>query len=279
MVLFPQKSLSQWKVELWMSADCSCLAVGALGVQKPAPAVLRKIKTFRGANEFFGSAFVSSINQSPQVTVSAQAHTAALSLQKAQIQCMCCVCMCCFVTQTETIMYLRKKTVSPLTWNTQIQIQCLALVEQWFPVPPCWPRKSLLPVAGYLSASFGLLIAYLWHLCCIRMHGCMHVWLLGGACVSACVHKNWLYTQHPARPTATRLARKCDPSCEPSEGPLPWSCQGARLPALSPCSLSTRTLTELHVCRQGANLLRIKLRFDHPVYIEYIRGIIIPSHL
>lgn len=67
-----------------MSVNCSSVAVGVLGVQEPAPVVLWEIKTFRGANEFFSSAFVSSPNQSPQVTVSATAYAAALSLQKAR---------------------------------------------------------------------------------------------------------------------------------------------------------------------------------------------------
>lgn len=57
--------------------------------EESAPVVLWKIKTFRGANELFSSAFVSSFNQSPQVTVSATTYAAALSLQKAQTHCVC----------------------------------------------------------------------------------------------------------------------------------------------------------------------------------------------
>lgn len=48
--------------------------------------MLRQIKTFRGANELFSAAFVSSSNQSPQVAVSVTTYAAAaLSLQNAQI--------------------------------------------------------------------------------------------------------------------------------------------------------------------------------------------------
>ncbi len=66
-----------------------------LAAQESAPVVLWKIKTFRGANELFSFAFVSSFNQSPQVTVSAATYAAALSLQKAQIHCVTpCVCVC-----------------------------------------------------------------------------------------------------------------------------------------------------------------------------------------
>ena len=75
-----------------------CEVWWVLAAQESAPVVLWKIKTFRGANELFSSAFVSSFNQSPQVTVSATAYAAALSLQKAQIHCVCvCVCVCLFV--------------------------------------------------------------------------------------------------------------------------------------------------------------------------------------
>lgn len=71
-----------------MTVNCSRVAMGVLAVQEPAPVVLWKIKTFRGANGFFSSAFVSSVNQSPQVTVPATAYAAALSLQKAQFYCV-----------------------------------------------------------------------------------------------------------------------------------------------------------------------------------------------
>ena len=85
-----------------------------LAAQESAPVVLWKIKTFRGANELFSSAFVSSFNQSPQVTVSATTYAAALSLQKPQIHCVAvcvcvCVCVCaracacCPISLTETM--------------------------------------------------------------------------------------------------------------------------------------------------------------------------------
>lgn len=68
------------KFELWISVKRS----GAWQLCDGAPVVLRQIKTFRGANELFSAAFVSSPNQSPQVAVSVTTYAAAaLSLQKA----------------------------------------------------------------------------------------------------------------------------------------------------------------------------------------------------
>lgn len=72
-----------------------------LAAQESTPVVLWKIKTFRGANELFSSAFVSSFNQSPQVTVSATTYAAALSLQKAQIHRV----RVCVFSHTETMFF------------------------------------------------------------------------------------------------------------------------------------------------------------------------------
>lgn len=81
---FPaDRRVKRGEVELWIGVKCGRpWQLGNL-----APVVLCKIKTFRGANELFSSAFVSSFNQSPQVTVSVATYAAAaLSLQKAQIR-------------------------------------------------------------------------------------------------------------------------------------------------------------------------------------------------
>lgn len=84
--------LNQRTVEL--CAKCR----GYWPLRKLAAVVLWKIKTLRGANERFRSAFVSSFNQLPQVTVSATTYAAAaaLSLWNAQIH---SVCVCCSVSQ------------------------------------------------------------------------------------------------------------------------------------------------------------------------------------
>lgn len=106
---FPRQTrLNRRKVESWSSVKCS----GCWLLRNLAPVVLWEIKTFRGANELFSTAFVSSFNQSPQVSVSATTYAAAaLSLQKAYIHCVCaCVCVC--QSNSDEVFSAEKKRVT-----------------------------------------------------------------------------------------------------------------------------------------------------------------------
>ena len=107
-------SLNHRKVQLWISVKCSRCRV----LRNLAPVVLWKIKTSIGANELFSSVFVSSFNQSLQVTTSAVTYAAALSLQKAQIHNARThargVCVCVLLSQSTETLFL---SAERRAWN------------------------------------------------------------------------------------------------------------------------------------------------------------------
>lgn len=101
---------------------------------------------------------------------------------------------------------------------------------------------------------------HLQHLSGNHMHGHLLFWLLNGNCMCvAHVHVHFLCVSMCARVCVLAVTRApsethCDLSGEPSERPLPRSCQGSASLDSQQCdslSLSTNPLTEMFAKRRG----------------------------
>lgn len=115
---------SGWTPEQWLWIVLPTAAERlwvVLEVEESAPVVLWEIKTFRGANEFFSSAFVSALNQSPQVTVSITAYAAALyHFKKHKSTLLVCACVCV------------EKSICCLCQIKGSSTACVKVASRWF---------------------------------------------------------------------------------------------------------------------------------------------------